>query len=82
MDGIKTTASTVWNGIKSFFSSVLEGIKTIFSTVWTAIKTTVTTVVNGIKTHISIVWNTIKRDFYGNGSNFHNYQHGLEYDQG
>ena len=70
-EAIKTTAVTVWNAIKDFFTGLWEGIKNIFTTVvnaistfltndWNAIKNTVTTVFNAIKTFFTTIWNGIK----------------------
>lgn len=59
-EAIKNIFTTIWNGIKAFFSNILNTIKEIFSTVWNAIKSIISKIVDGIKTKITNTWNNIK----------------------
>ena len=59
-EGIKGYFSQVLNAIKNTISGILNGIKTLFSGAWNAIKTTATNTFNGIKNSISTILNGIK----------------------
>ncbi len=52
--------TSIWNTIKSTFTTVVNAIKSFLSDAWNSIKSTITTVMNAISSTISTVWNTIK----------------------
>ena len=60
VNGIKTTATTVFTGIKNFFVGIWEGIKGVVTGAMTAIQTTMSTIWNAISGVVTTVWETIK----------------------
>ncbi|HKE76627.1 MAG TPA: hypothetical protein VKB57_23620 [Acidimicrobiales bacterium] len=64
-DGIKSAASTAWNGIKTLVTGVVDDIKTAVTNTWNTIKTTITNIVDSIKTALTSAWNTIKTSVTG-----------------
>lgn len=60
VNGIKTVVATVWKGIKTTITTIANGIKTVITTVWNGIKTSITIVLKGIKTTVTSIWNDIK----------------------
>ncbi len=60
VNGIKSTITTVWNGIKTVISTVTNGIKSTLTSIWNGIKNVISNVVNGIRNTISTVWESIK----------------------
>lgn len=64
-NAIAGAAVAVWEGIKAFFSGILNFYKVIFETVWNGIKAFLTGVWEGIKIVATAVWNGIKAFFQG-----------------
>ena len=60
MNGIKSSVSSAWNGIKSSVSSVVNGIKSTVSSAFNSVRSTVTSVFNGVRTTITNVMNGAK----------------------
>ncbi len=62
-DTIKTTAQSIWQGIKDFFASIWNGIKSTAQSIWGGIKDFFASIWNGIKSTAQSVWGGIK-DFF------------------
>ncbi|WP_208422096.1 phage tail protein [Latilactobacillus fragifolii] len=54
---IVTGASTIWNGLVTFFTGILNFIETYFSTVWNGISTQAVAIWNGIVSAGQAIWN-------------------------
>ena len=59
-EGIKTTAQSVWGGIKDCLASAWERIKTTAETVWGGVKDFFVSTWEGIKTTAETAWDSIK----------------------
>ncbi len=62
-DTIKTTAQSIWQGIKDFFASIWNGIKSTAQSVWGGIKDFFASTWEGIKSTAQSIWGGIK-DFF------------------
>lgn len=62
-DMIKQDATTIWNGITTFFSTVWTNIFTGATTAWNSFKTTMSTLWNGIISALKTIWNPISTFF-------------------
>jgi len=59
-NGMKSTITSIWNSIKSFFNTILNGIKSIFTTVWRSIASFLDNIFTSITGLVRSVWNGIK----------------------
>ena len=57
---MKSTTSSVWNGIKSAVSSAIDGVKSTISNGLNSAKSTITNILNAIKSTFSSVWDGAK----------------------
>ncbi|WP_342550466.1 hypothetical protein MKX57_17385 [Lysinibacillus sp. FSL M8-0216] len=59
-NGMKSTITSIWNSIKSFFNTILNGIKSIFTSVWRSIASFLDNMFTSISGLVRSVWNGIK----------------------
>ncbi|MCT6927432.1 MAG: hypothetical protein M3Z89_05250 [Lysinibacillus fusiformis] len=59
-NGMKSTITSIWNSIKSFFNTILNGIKSIFTSVWRSIASFLDNMFTSITGLVRSVWNGIK----------------------
>ncbi|SCX51969.1 hypothetical protein [Lysinibacillus fusiformis] len=59
-NGMKSTITSIWNSLKSFFNTILNGIKSIFTSVWRSIASFLDNMFTSITGLVRSVWNGIK----------------------
>ncbi|HAU35184.1 MAG TPA: hypothetical protein DCW76_12990 [Lysinibacillus sp.] len=59
-NGMKSTITSIWNSIKSFFNTILNGIKSIFMSIWRSIASFLDNMFTSITGLVRSVWNGIK----------------------
>lgn len=62
---ISDMGKTVWGGLKTYFTTMLNGYKLIFTTVWDYISTRLSEIWTNIKTVASNIWGGLKTYFSG-----------------